>query len=203
MAGFEPRQKLVTNPVPFVVQGRIALVFTEDNLATARERGEFSPSEIQQRAHQRDPRIHRQGRLPFHPGQSLASRSAQQPEHEQFDLIIGMMSQRNVPALQLPRRPRQERMAKITRRHFHRLARPPGTHLDTTPSGDEEQPKLSRRLAYKSFVRVAAAAPKLMVEMGHDQPPTILRGECTQQVQQNHRIQPTRNRDHDGLTARQ
>jgi hypothetical protein len=163
--------------------GHVRGVFAKGDFAFGGVSADFLFCGGKQRANNCQRGIDWRGRAFRHPGQAFRASTAEKPQKEQFDLIIGVMGESKFPNTKLSREPSIEFMPALARGHFDGELSVAGQSLHISSFDVAGQFELFGRPAHQSFVCVAALPPKLVIQMS-DFDVLMLR----QDVQQHHRI---------------
>jgi hypothetical protein len=91
-------------------------------------------------------------------------------------------------------------MTQSARAHFEGELVYPRKSADVAAASDEGQPEVLCRLAHQPFIRVAAPAAELVIEMGHGQFPAVFGRQHMKQTEENHGIDAAGN-SHDNSPA--
>jgi len=193
----------MANPVPLKIQPRIARILPIANALLPRELAQRALRLVQQRANQLNPGVARRGAAPFHAGQSFPSAPAQQPQKEQFHLIVGLMRQRNRGDAQAHGGASQKIVPRLPRGHLERPPLRAAQSADRHALDHHRQLQPGRLPANQALVGVAAPAAKLVVQMRHRQPPPLPPRQFLQHPQKHERVHPAGNRHEDALPRAQ
>jgi hypothetical protein len=164
----------VPDSVSLKIHERIGRVFPIPKPLCGGIRAQDSFRLIQQWTNQLDVRVARRRIPPLHPGEPLAAAAAQQPEEEQFNLIIQVMRQRDDGESSPLGGTGQEIMTQRSRGHFQGKPLRDSQFPHVRPFYYRRQLELLRRPADQPFIRGAALATKLMVQMCHRESPAVL-----------------------------
>jgi hypothetical protein len=195
----QQRQQFMPDAVAANVHLRVGGVSAEGNFFTLGPTRQRSLRFGEQRARERDARIGRRRIAPFHARKTFGSRTAKQAQEKKFNLIVRMMCQRDDADFSFRRSLRKKSVTQFARGHLDGSSICRCVSVNVGPAGDKWQAELFGGALNKSLVCIAAAAAKLVVEMGHREPPAAHGRQPCKQMQQNHRIQPARNRHQDDI----
>lgn len=199
--GAEEGQQFMPQPVALEMELVVAGVFAESDVSFMGKTLQAVPGQAEQRTDQLHFRISRRRADPFHSRQALRTGPAQQSEEEQFDLVVRMVRQSNLPDVQAGGRSRQEPVAEVAGSHLKgkTVTRRPGSHVGSPDFEGQTQTLGSR--AHELLIGIAGMAAELVVEMGKDQPPPVLWPDFIQKLQQDHRIESAGHRYQNGLAG--
>src|SRR5690348_7496445 len=85
----------MANAIAQEVSGGVARVFAKGNFLGDGERAKFGFGLIEEWTNQFNARTGRRTAAPFHPGQSFTTAAAQDAEKKKFNLIVGVMRERD------------------------------------------------------------------------------------------------------------
>jgi DNA-binding beta-propeller fold protein YncE len=147
----------------------------------------FSPHS-EQWTDQFDVLVNRRGRKGLHSGETIRARTAQKPQKEQFDLIVGVMCEGDDADVIFPGDARQEFVSNTPCDHLDRSFARRGHGADVRSFCDDRQVKLCCHALYQSLVGIAASAAQLMVQVRNRDLPSMFFRKPMQNVQEHHRI---------------
>jgi hypothetical protein len=173
------------HPIAQVLHAGITAIFTKADTLLPRMVVDCLASHLKQWANDAEVGIRWRRITQPHSTEALRSTAAQEPQKHQFRLVVGMMCQGNQTALSPACALRQKAVPHLARRHFQRDLSAFCKRLYVTPGDRAGQPQPFALRPNKPFVRTAARATQLMIQMCHNEFPFPDRRKLVEKMQKN------------------